>query len=401
MKRLMLSVVALASSPLAFAQPASSEVKLLDGSVVKGEVLSLSATEVKLKAGNTEQSLPLDQVISVDLQPPARNLPPNQKYLKIRLNDGSVFQCAAFGMKGPNAELRLFSGQSLMVPVHSLHWVLCEAQNRSHATEFEELLRVPAVQDRVLLLSRDGAVINTFEGFVGAANADGTALSFKLGGGSDQVELAMSRIRGIIYSRDLGRFASVSVACKLYDQYGNAIVAGKLEATENGFRVTTPVGVVLSYPWSLVQRLDLSMGKLAYLSDLEPTRVEEQPLLADIWKYRRDKNLEGGPISVGRKTYAKGLTVHSRTVLEYDVTGYNLFRCIVGIDDTVNGPAHAVVRIEADGKELFSSAVTSKDKPRNLELKINGATRLRLIVDYGDDLDLGDHVVFAEARVTK
>ena len=38
---------------------------------------------------------------------------------------------------------------------------------------------------------------------------------------------------------------------------------------------------------------------------------------------------------------------------------------------------------------------------RELDLKIAGVNKLRITVDYGQDLDLGDHVIFAEARVSK
>jgi hypothetical protein len=34
-------------------------------------------------------------------------------------------------------------------------------------------------------------------------------------------------------------------------------------------------------------------------------------------------------------------------------------------------------------------------------LAIKGVQKLRLIVDYGEDLDLGDHVDFADARIIK
>jgi hypothetical protein len=32
---------------------------------------------------------------------------------------------------------------------------------------------------------------------------------------------------------------------------------------------------------------------------------------------------------------------------------------------------------------------------------MTGVQKLRLIVEYGDDLDLGDHVNFADARLIK
>jgi hypothetical protein len=72
------------------------------------------------------------------------------------------------------------------------------------------------------------------------------------------------------------------------------------------------------------------------------------------------------------------------------------------MDDGVARPGRAGVRIEGDGRELFSTLVAGGDRPKELEIKITGVRRLRLVVDRGDDDDeLGDHVSFGDARVTK
>jgi hypothetical protein len=63
------------------------------------------------------------------------------------------------------------------------------------------------------------------------------------------------------------------------------------------------------------------------------------------------------------------LALHSRTVLEYDVKGYSSFRAVLGLDDAMAGSAHAIVRIEADDKEVLKTTVSSKDnKPQELNL---------------------------------
>jgi hypothetical protein len=279
--------------------------------------------------------------------------------------------------------------------------VLCEAQDEANRTEFMQLLAKKNAQDQLRLLSKDGKSINTFEGFVGEADAAGEKVEFKSDG--ETLPVSLARVRGVIFSRKLEEPAAKPV-CRLFDGFQNVFMVASVKSSADGFQLQTPAGVSVDMGRTLVQRFDFSLGKIAYLSDLDPLRVEEAPILADLWHYRRDKNLEGGTLSLARKAYSKGLAVHSRTLLEYDVKGYETFRCMLGIDDSVTGPGNAVVRIEADGKEIFTTTVknvTKEDRPKEVELKIGGVNRLRLIVDYGDDLDLGDHVVFAEARVSK
>jgi hypothetical protein len=190
--------------------------------------------------------------------------------------------------------------------------------------------------------------------------------------------------------------------CRLLDNYNNILVLAKIASTDGlDFEFQTASGFSGRMKRELIHRLDFSAGKIAFLSDLEPIRQEHTPILVDLYRPRRDTNLEGGAISLGRRSFKRGITVHSRTLLEYDVAGYNRFKCVVGIEDTVTGFAHAMVRIEADGQEIFQSELTTKDKPKELDLDLKNSAKLRILVDYGDDLDLGDHVGFGDARVVK
>jgi hypothetical protein len=381
----------------------SSVVRTLDGKSFSGQILSLSEQEVKLRVDGKEITLPEAQVIAVDLQPAGKQFgapgAPAPAHLQVRLVDGTMLRCQAFALRGAETEVRLFSGLALKFPTRIVHYVLCEAHEEKNRADLEQLLAKKASQDQLRLLSRDGKTINVFEGIIGDADAKGETIQFRPDGG-DPVTVALTRVRGIVFSRAPDEKAP-RPRYKVEDLFQNTFVAATFAVTDDGYKLKTPAGLDIELANPLVRRIDMSIGKVAYLADLEPVRVEETPILADIWRYRRNTNLQGGRISLGGKTYDHGLAVHSRTVLEYDVTGFNHFRCVLGIDDSVTGPAHAVVRIEGDGKELYNQAVSGRDKPREIDLKITGCSRLRLIVDYGDDLDLGDHVDFADARVTK
>jgi hypothetical protein len=394
----LLAATALLSAEPPAAPAPTGEVRTLAGTAYKGEVRRVTDQEIQIATAEKEVVLPTADVIGVDLQGPKP--PPNLPFLLLKLNDGSLLRCQAVGLQGKTVTARLFTGAALEVPLTAVHYLLCEAQEEKNRQDLEALVTKRSPVDQLRLMSRDGSAVNTFEGFLGEADAKGQTLQFKPEDG-EQVNVALARVRGLVFSRKPEALGGPAVA-RVVDVYQDVILATKVQTTPEGFQVTTPAGATLSLPRPLVQKFDFSLGKLAYLSDLDPLRVEEAPILADLWHYRRDKSLEGGPLSLGRKIYAKGLAVHSRTVLEYDVSGYNLFRCVVGIDDAVTGPAHAIVSVHGDGKELFSTAVSGKDKQaRDLELKVAGVQRLRLTVDYGEDLDLGDHVIFADARVMK
>src|SRR5207247_2531998 len=63
---------------------------------------------------------------------------------------------------------------------------------------------------------------------------------------------------------------------------------------------------------------------------------------------------------------------------------------------------NGVVQIKADGKVVFDSGpVTGDDEPRPVLVPIEGAKKIQLIVDYGDQLDVGDQADWGNARLIK
>ena len=75
-------------------------------------------------------------------------------------------------------------------------------------------------------------------------------------------------------------------------------------------------------------------GRMTYLSDLRPSKVEEMPYFGRKLPWRRDVNLLGEPLKIERPDIQRGVAVHSRSVLTYDLNGrYATFEALVGFDD--------------------------------------------------------------------
>jgi hypothetical protein len=378
----------------------AAEIKKLDGTSLTGDVLTISATELHYQANGQAQTLPLKQIMGLDLGVAARPVP-RSPYLRVRLIDGTQLYCLTLGMKAKTVDLTLLSGQSISLSLDAIHHIVCDAQDAGSLTAFDALLAESLKQDVIRVQSREGNTIDPYEGVIQGANETGNRLQFKAQALGTVSNIDLARLRGLYFARTNPGPGTQAIS-RIFDSYGNIYTATAFSLSETECQLTTQTGITLKLPRPTIQKFDLTLGKLAYLSDLEPSKIEETPILADLYHFRRDKNLEGGPLSVGRKFYVKGLALHSKAVLDYDVAGYATFRCVLGLDDAMAGPAHAVVKIEGDGKELLSTAVSSRDnKPQEVALAIAGVKTLRLIVDYGEDLDLGDHVDFADARVIK
>jgi hypothetical protein len=140
---------------------------------------------------------------------------------------------------------------------------------------------------------------------------------------------------------------------------------------------------------------------MAYLSDLEPSKVEETPYFGRRTPYRRDVNLDGAPLKLDNQVIDKGLAVHSRTVLTYDLERrFASFEALVGFDDASKKRGRVDCRVFADGKEIYANPDLRADgAPVPLTLPVSGVEQLKLVVDFGPDEDTGDRVIWGNARL--
>jgi hypothetical protein len=82
-------------------------------------------------------------------------------------------------------------------------------------------------------------------------------------------------------------------------------------------------------------------------------------------------------------------------------TKFRRFQGIVGIDDSVGDEGNVIFKVLGDGKELFSQTVSGREKAIPLDVDISNVRKLTIVVDYGEDLDVGDYLDICEARIVK
>jgi hypothetical protein len=77
------------------------------------------------------------------------------------------------------------------------------------------------------------------------------------------------------------------------------------------------------------------------------------------------------------------------------------FRATAGIDFRVREHGNVRLVIRGDDQQLFAEDIAGADPPRELAINIAGARRLEIFVDYGANLDIGDHLNLCNARLVK
>jgi hypothetical protein len=270
-------------------------------------------------------------------------------------------------------------------------------QKRSDSSFIEEKIKLDNAEDTVFLTGgqRTGGVLQKLDDReVSLGDVPGlgsvklkydTVLAVKLA--QISTPKAPKGLHATVYLSDGGRITGEIVNYK----------DGKLSLKWYGVPVELSKKEVLS--------VYLSGGKMVYVSDLDPASVQEIPMFDNfLYHYQRDHSLvKKETISIRRNKFFKGVSVHSKTELAYTLDKkYVQFEAVIGIDDEAKGKGDVIFSVVGDGKELFNSGnITGKSDPKLVKVDVSEVKELKLIVDFGKDLDTMDRAVWADAVLVK
>ncbi|MGP3984878.1 glycoside hydrolase family 2 TIM barrel-domain containing protein [Streptomyces sp. KR80] len=110
---------------------------------------------------------------------------------------------------------------------------------------------------------------------------------------------------------------------------------------------------------------------------------------------------DGKTLSIGGKTYERGLGVHADSTVEvYLGSNCSTFTAEIGLDDEVDPNGSVVFEVYADAKKVYTSKVlTGPDTAVPIEAAVTGAQRLTLRVTDGGDGNAHDHADWGAAVV--
>jgi hypothetical protein len=389
-------------------------MQTLDGKLVSGDLGSITGKEVEFSTPAGVVKTPLSLVLDIKLQQ-TRPLPASTKRIDVELIDGTQFKCKENGLviKGGNVELSLLSGQTVKVKLKDVAHYLRDAQDAALQKQFRDILKKKVKTDRILRLvvdekgnptkDKDGNFeLVFFKGAIGDADGPGKRIEFTPEGQNPK-KTPLNILYGMTFYRT--EPSALPTTCLVYDINGSTLVANTVTADKNGYKLTTGTGVKLELDKTAVARLDFNIGKLSYLSDLEPARVVEKSGSGLVVHYRRDRNFDDDGLRLEGKSFNKGLCVHAYTELEYNLgEKYKEFKLYIGVDERLGVGSKAQVTIECDEEKKFSKEITAKTKDyrsKPLVISVKGVTKLRIIVSSKNLLTLHDHVTLADAKVTQ
>jgi hypothetical protein len=244
------------------------------------------------------------------------------------------------------------------------------------------------------------------------ANADelrGTFLgldddAIRLDGPQGEVEIERNGVRAVALSSDLISFpAPKDLYAKIFLADGSelAVLDGRLDGSN--FRGRAAFDREITVPLEQLVAIEFRNGRLTYLSDLEPSEYRHTPYLAVRYPYQRDRSVLGNTLSLRGQVFRKGLGMHSRSELTYQLDGkYRRFEAAVGIDDETVGKGSAVFSVLLDGRPVWESQpLTGQLAPQRVQLDVARGQKMTLVVDFGALGDVQDHADWAEARLIR
>lgn len=394
MKYFLLSLVFLFGGLSSLAAEFLVDVTPLSGTPIRGELIACDSETVSLRVEGQPVAVPLKETLQIEAVPEDAKIAPKSTGFEVQFTDGTQIKVTELEVAGKSFRLHAESWGELSGPSNRVRTVRFVAGDASMTEKWNRLLERESSKD--LLVIQKENVLDFVDGIVGGI--DDESVLFLIDG--DEIAVSREKVFGIIYHRDPP--ADVPPQGEILHAGGDRIALTKFELRDGKFQAETPIGLTIAGTFAGVRLVDFRPGRLVYLSEMKPRTEDYTPFFDVVWKIRNNQNFDGGAIRVGGKSYERGLCIHSRTLLSYRLAGeFRQFQAVMGIDELVGQKGHVRVTIKADARVLFEGDVSGGADPLPLDYDVAGVRDLEILVDFGEDLDIADHLALADARLIK
>ncbi len=383
-------------------------VQPLSGAAQVGSLVALDTEQVVVEVDGQQVSIPIRDLMALTNNGAAPAAPPvDGTYLA--LVDGSRLMGTNYRVTNRVAEL-LVGGRTVSLETRNIRSVRFHAPTKALDQQWQEIVTGQAQGD-VIVLRRSETALDQLEGIF--HNVDVETVEFEY----DDQKIPVKRVKleGLVYFHPLQRDLPQPL-CVLHETGGSRWQARSLTWQEDQVALVTTSGVKIELAWPQVARLDFSQGNVVQLSELEYELVSCEPFYASrlpqetilaTYGPQRDRSFAGPGLWLSDadgvvQKFEQGLAIHSRSELVYRLAEpYRRLTARVGLDSRPRQRGNLVLVIAGDDKELLRQTISGNDPPIDLNLNIEGVRRLRILVDYGDSLDVADHLNLCNARIIK
>ena len=340
----------------------------------------------------------------------------------IQLVDGSVLRGDDLTATASTIKLATdLSELPVEFDVRFASWVLLRHQSslQSQLPNWAELNERPPESADALAVFRDEK-LQWLEGSIG--EIDQEIVTFTVA--DKTVQIKRARLEGLRYFRATNtNFASP--ICRVNMAAGSSLLVSRMESRNGSLVATLVCGLQLELRPSRLVDVDFSMGRSVWLSDLEPTTIDWKPLfggesspekLRQLNLPRVNHSLRGGVLhlevsdkpgvefSFRSQSFEHGFAMPGGSKLAFGLDGkYRRLSGLVGFDPDASPSGVVALVIRGDQKELLRQELRNERRtnPVKIELDIASVSRIVIEVEYQDGRSSGDLLNLCDWQVNK
>lgn len=381
---------------------AKETLVLLDGKRIDADVRAIDAATGRISADGLEQPLELAGLRS--LTRPPQEVKRTAGAFAVHLAGGGELLASSLSVADEKIAITSAYGETSL-PLEAARALVFasdnKAEKRPEITEqgnemLSRTLAQPPGERDALLIVVEGKV-QTLSGLVSEWKAAGVTFDWE----GQAREIPFERIYGVVLAQ-LGPPHDATGECTVATTDGSTIAGRFAGLADSKLAVSLAKEARLVVPWESVRSISIKSDRLVHLSDLKPLSAETRPVVTLPRPWQADRGVMGGPLRLGAETFDKGLGVMARTQLTFaQPPGFDALAATIGIDASAQGRGSCEFVVLVDGREVFREAVTGKTPPKEIRVPTAGGSRVALVVEPGEDLDLADHADWCDARFLK
>ncbi|MDX1944115.1 MAG: NPCBM/NEW2 domain-containing protein, partial [Pirellulaceae bacterium] len=341
---------------LAVAQPPApvpvSVLVLLDGKSIPFQSLAISGQE--LSGAGVPAGLTLDDLRRIELAPKSPTAV-EKPAVSVQLRGGGLILGQAATIADDQCIVAWSHGPPLKLPIDVVRAIRFEPA--TEYAEFDKAVAAPSAESDRIFLKVDGK-FDSLSGLVVGLSAE--ELTFDLAG--EERKVPRGKLFGIAVAQPQAE--DDAVRCLLSLAGGSQLGGDLVKLADDVATIELPGGSKLALPWPLVTRVQVSSSRVAFLSDLKPTAVEQAAIVTAPRSWRRDRSVLGKTLTLADRTFEKGIGTHARSLLTFDAGGkYDTFAAVIGIDGETAGKGDCVFTVLGDGQPLVTRRMKGTDPP--------------------------------------
>jgi hypothetical protein len=369
-------------------------VRTVDHPNLRGrlERFDLETGLVIRNAAGESISVPVADLVSIDSGQP--RIGEGARNACVVLQDTERMYGRITGGGEDAVQLELAFGRKVSIPLERVRACLSSrAGELSWKRLVQQLLHQDRVEDELLLTNGD-----RIRGFLD--RIEDTEVIFEASQGP--ITVSKDVLVAVVLGSEPQQPSSDQIARVQFSD-GSTLRVSAMRWDAGGFEMTSFDGTWQGLPGSAVASIEILDSRWRWLSGMTPHSFEHTPQLALTWPLGVDRNARGRALRLGGRTYTRGLGVHSKSVLRYQLDGqFSRFLAVAGLDDSAGdyGDVHAVVIVDGEPR-WRRDHMRAKRAPEQIEVDLTGARMLELHVDFGANGDLQDYFNWADAGLVR